>query len=379
MKSLLNKILTISSIALLMLSACKKDGAVITATNGTPGTLSASATTLVLNNTKLTAPTIVETFTLTQASFGYNAAVSNTLQIDAASDNWANPYTISIGVNVFTQGFNTNDFNNALLKAGMKGNVTAIVNVRVKSAVGVNTFVYSNVLALTVTPFNLKSWVYVPGAYEGWGNPGAQEDSLYSATGNGIYVGIINFTAGNNQFLVTPKKTWDNKYATNDAASTAGKSSNYSVTYNGPNNFYAPATPGNYLVTLNTNNNTMSIQPVDFYSIIGDAAQGWGTDVAMKYVNDGNSNWTATTALVSTGSFKIREDIDWTWSWGIPKAAGSDGFGVANTLNNNSNNNIPVAVNGNYLVSFNAPITQYTTTPPPAPASTTTTYSLVKQ
>lgn len=373
MKSSLNKIFALSGAVMLMLAACKKDGAVITATNGSPGTISASATILVLNNTKLTDPSIVETFTFVQANFGYNAAVTNTLQIDVPSDNWANPYTLTMGPDVFTQAYNTNDFNTALLKAGAKGNITGTVNVRMKSAISATLFVYSNVLTLTVTPFNLKSWVYVPGAYEGWANPGPQEDSLYSATGNGIYVGIINFTAGNNQFLVTPKKTWDNKYATNDAASTSGTSSNYSVTYNGPNNFYAPATPGYYLVTLNTNNNTLSIVPANFYSIIGDAAQGWGTDVAMKYVNDGNSNWVATPALVSSGQFKIRQNNDWTYSWGIPKS-GSAGFGVANTLNNTSNDNISVAVNGNYLVTFNSPAATFGTVP-----AVTTTYSSVKQ
>jgi len=374
MKSSLNKILTLSGAALLMLSACKKDGAIITATNGTPGVLSASATTLVLNNTKLTDPTIVETFTLVQPNFGYNAAISNTLQLDAPADNWANPYTVSMGADVFTQGFNTNDFNNALLKAHMTGNVAGTVNIRVKSAIGATTFVYSNVLALTVTPFNLKSWVYVPGNYEGWNNPGPLEDSLYSATGNGIYLGIINFPAGKNDFLITPKKTWDHKYATTDP--TSGTSS--TVTYDGPNNFYAPSTAGQYLVTLNTNTNKITFALVDFYSIIGDAAQGWSTDVPMKYVNDGNGNWTATVPLVSTGQFKIREDNDWTYSWGIPKAAGNDGFGVPNTLNDNTNNNIPVAVNGSYLVTFYMPFSLYGGSPT-APPSTTTTYSLVKQ
>ncbi|WP_448702084.1 SusE domain-containing protein [Mucilaginibacter sp. AW1-3] len=373
MKSFLNKIVMLSGATLLMLSACKKDDAVITATNGSPGTLSASATTLVLNNTKLTDPAIVETFTFVQANFGYNAAVTNTLQFDIPSDNWANPYTVAMGPDVFTQPYNTSDFNNVLLKAGAKGNVSGTVNVRMKSAISATIVVYSNVLTLTVTPFNLKSWLYVPGAYEGWNNPGPQEDSLYSATGNGIYVGIINFTAGNNQFLVTPKKNWDNKYATNDAASTSGTSSNYSVTYNGSNNFYAPAAAGYYLVTLNTNNNTMSIVPANYYSIIGDAAQGWSTDVAMKYINDGNGNWTATVPLVSTGQFKVRQNNDWTYSWGIPKS-GSAGFGVANTLNNTSNDNIPVAVNGNYLVTFNSPAAATGTVPP-----VTTTYSSVKQ
>jgi len=364
-----------------MLSACKKDGAVITATNGTPGVLSASATTLVLNNTKLTDPTIVETFTLTQASFGYNAAISNTLQIDAPSDNWANPYTVSIGVNVLTQGFNTNDFNNALLKAGMKGNVTATVNVRLKSAIGVNTFIYSNVLALTVTPFNLKSWLYVVGNFNGYST--STPDSLLSSTGNGIYTGIINFTSAGNRFLVLPAKNYNNKYATvtNPPVPNTGTSITYATEYvtGGGNDLYAPSTPGNYLITLNTNSNTVTVAAVDYFTIIGDAAQGWGTDVPMKYINDGNGGWSATLPLVSSGQFKVREDVDWTWSWGVPKAAGADGFGVANTLNDNNNNNIPVAVNGTYVMTFFTPITLYTTTPPPAPASTTATYSLVKQ
>jgi len=380
MKTLITKVTTLGSLALLMLASCKKEGTLATANTSTSApTLTASATSMVLDKTKLSDPTIVETFTFTKPSFGYTAAVTNTLEVDVATDNWANPYSVAIATNALSQAFNTADFNNALLKAGATGGVSGKVNVRVKSALSATVFVYSNVLSLTLTPFNLKSWLYVPGAYEGWANPGPQEDSLYCATGNGIYVGIINFTAGNNQFLVTPQKNWNNKYATNDGASTSGTSSNYSVTYNGSNNFYAPATAGYYLVTLNINNNTMSIVPADFYSIIGDAALGWGTDVDLKYINDGNGNWATSTpvALVSTGSFKIREDHDWTYSWGIPKS-GTDGFGVAGTLNNTSNDNIPVSINGNYAVTFNMPATARGTSPT-KPASTTTTYSSVKQ
>jgi hypothetical protein len=377
MKNLITKTLAFGSLMLLVLASCKKDGDVVTTNlaTATPSALTASASSPVLNSAKLTDPTIIETFTFTQPSFGYSAAVTNTLQLDAPGDNWANPYTVAFGTNVLTQGYNTNDFNAILLKMGLKGGVTVTVNARIQSALSATAFVYSNVLPLTVTPFNLKSWLYVAGSYEGWNNPGPQEDSLYSATSNGIYVGIINFPAGKNDFLVLPAKNWNNKYATNDP--TTGTSS--TVTYNGPNNFFAPAVvapalSANYLITLNLNTNKISFALVDYYSIIGDAAQGWSTDVAMKYINDGNSNWSVTLPLLSSGQFKIRQDNAWTYSWGIPNT-GSAGFGVANTLNNTANSNIPVAANGNYTVTFNAPITLIGASPA-TPPPVTTTYSV---
>jgi len=372
MKNLITKKLAFGGLMLLVLASCKKDGDLVTANvaTATPGALTVSAATPVLNSAKLTDPTVIETFTFTQPSFGYSAAITNTLQLDAPGDNWANPYTVALSTNVLTQGYNTNDLNSILLKMGLKGGVSVTINARIQSALSATTSVYSNVLAVNVTPFNLKSWLYVAGSYEGWNNPGPQEDSLYSATSNGIYVGIINFPAGKNDFLVLPAKNWNNKYATNDP--TSGTSSN--VTYNANNNFFAPNVAGNYLVTLNLNTNKITFALADYYSVIGDAAQGWSTDVAMKYINDGNSNWTVTLPLLSSGQFKIRQDNAWTFSWGIPNT-GSAGFGVANTLNDTANSNVPVAANGNYTVTFNAPITiigASPATPPPA----TTTYSV---
>ncbi len=384
MRNSITKTLVLGGLALLGLASCNKDGALVTINGSTTvaGTLTASTTTPVLTKATLTATSV--TFTATSPNYGYSASVTNTLQLDVHSDAFAKvKKEVVLPVGTLSQSYNVLDFNNILLAMGLPTGTSAQVDVRIKSSLSATAgIVYSNVVTLTVTPFALISYMYVPGAYEGWNNPGPLEDSLVSVTGNGVYVGIIKFTAGNNQFLVTPAKNWNNKYATNDAASTAGPSSNYTVTYNGNNNFYAPTTAGYYVVTLNTNNNTMSIQPADFYSIIGDAAQGWSTDVAMKFINDGNNNWisqnsTGGTAipLVSTGQFKIREDNDWTYSWGIPKAAGADGFGVPNTLNDNNNNNIPVASNGNYVVTFNMPVSVHGASPT-APPSTTTTYSV---
>lgn len=374
-KSFLTKFLALSSISLLLLQACKKDGTVVTTNGGTPGTLSTTAaSTLVLDKTKLTDTTKIVTFNFSLANYGFSAAVTNTLQIDAASDNWAKPTSVTLGTKVNTMGYSTADFNALLLKLNLPAGVATPIQIRVVHTVSTSVApIYSNAVNMTVTPFNLTSWLYITGAFASWQNPGPLEDSLVSVTGNGVYTGIINFNAtggGANQFLVLPAKKWDHKYATNDPTSQTPSST---VTYDAPNNFNAPATNGQYIVTVNLNNNTISFAPANTYSIIGDAALGWnntGNDVPMKYVNDGTSTWVATLPLVSTGSFKIRQNNDWTWSWGIPKA-GSAGDGVANTLNDTSNNNISVSASGTYTVSFSTPITAVGTNP-----AVTTTYSV---
>jgi hypothetical protein len=370
-KTVFTKILALSSLSLFMLQACKKDGTQVTTNGGTPGTLSANASTLVLNKAKLTDTTKVVNFNFTSANFGFSAAVTNTLQIDAVSDNWAKPTSVTLPTNIKTLGYSTADFNNLLLKLNLPAGTASQVQVRVVHTVSTSVApIYTNVVSMTVTPFNLTLWLYITGAFASWQNPGPLEDSLISVTGNGIYTGIINFNAtgsGSNQFLVLPAKKWDHKYATTDPTSQTPSST---VTYDAPNNFNAPAANGQYIVTVNLNNNTITFDKANTYSVIGDAALGWSTDVPLKYVNDGSQNWVAKIPLVSTGSFKVRQNNDWTYSWGVPKA-GSAGDGVAGTLNDTSNNNISVSASGTYTVSFSIPITAVGTTP-----SVTTTYTV---
>lgn len=362
MKTILTKFLVLSGVTLLMLSSCKKDGVLVTSNGGKSGALTASATTLVLNKAALTDPTMVMTFNFTAPTYGFSAAVTNTLQIDAAGDNWVHPMSVTLGTNVLTQGYSTADFNALLLKLGLVGGTTSQVNVRIASTISSTiTPNYSNVVTLTVTPFNLKSWLYITGAFSNWVNPGAAEDSLLSATSNGIYVGIINFTAGNNQFLILPAKNWNNKYATSGSSVPST-----TVTYNASNNLYAPATAGQYIVTFNLNTGTISFALANYYSLIGSAPPGsaWSTDSDMKYINNGTSTWTATVAMI-VGQFKIRQNHDWTYSWGdISPADGVD-------ATDSSGGNINITTAKNYTVTFSIPLTAVGTSP-----STTATYSV---
>lgn len=346
MRTVLTKILAFGSVALLMLPACKKDGALVTSNGGKAGTLTASVTTLPLDKTKLADPTPVINFTFTAPDYGFSAAVVNTLQIDLPGDNWAHPTSATLGTKVYSQSYATAVINNLLLKLNVPAGVATPVVVRVMHTVSAGVApIYSNTVNLTVTTFNLTSWLYITGAFSGWQNPGPNEDSLVSVTGNGVYTGIINFNAtgkGANQFLVLPAKNWNNKYATTDSSTTST-----TVTYNASNNFNAPTTNGQYIVTVNLNSNTITFAPADYYSIIGSATPGgnWSTDLFLKFVNDGNNNWVGTFPLLA-GQFKFRQDGQWSNSWGDISPAD----GVHATDSNGGNIN---ATAGTHTVTFN--------------------------
>lgn len=338
MKRVLTNLFAFSGLALLMLSSCTKSDTLVTATSGKSGTLSASSTTLVLDKTKLTDTTKVIKFNFTQPNYGFAAAVTNTLQIDAAGDNWVHPTSVTLGPKVDAMGYSTSDFNALVLKLNLPAYVSSQVQVRVQHTLSSSvTPIYSNVVSLAVTPFNLISFLWVPGDYEGWNNAGGGLDSLVSPTGNGIYTSVINFPAGGTlQFKILPVKgSWTVAY---------GDAGGGTLTTSG-GNITAPKA-GVMLLTVNMNTTpaTYTIVPADYYSVTGDAAGGWGVDTFMKYVNDGNGNWVVTMPLSSSGQFKIRQDAAWSNSWGTSSTAG--------VLTDASGGNISVAASGTHTVTF---------------------------
>lgn len=355
MKKGLIKLLTISSAALLMLPSCKKSDVKVTADPNKQGTLSASSTTIVLDKTRLADTTAAITFNFQAPNLGFANGTVYTIQIDSAGDNWKKPTSVTLATGVTKQGYSTADFNAMILKLNLKAGVASAVNVRVQQQLSNTVVSYSNTLSLTVTPFNLASWLYITGNFSGWQNPGAKEDSLESATSNGVYSGIINFVTpqapGDDEFLILPVKgSWSHKYATTDPQHTTSKT----VTYDASNNLFAPG-EGYYMVTFDLNKGTITFQQVDYYSVTGNEVVGgdWGVDQFMKYVNDGSNTWTATLnmAPVSGGGFKVRQDAAWSNSWGIPQT-GSTGFGQTGVLASDKDGNLSVTTAGNYTTTI---------------------------
>ncbi|MFC4213427.1 SusE domain-containing protein [Pedobacter lithocola] len=299
MKSLILKSMALSLIAVSLWS-CKKDETKAIATSGTGGALQTSATSVVLDKSKLT--TNVITFTLNDASFGYQAAVSNVLQLAVKGTNFATPKEAILDAKAVTKAYNGLDFNNLLLSLGIPTTSNTDIEIRVKASISNNTApVYSNVVTVSAKPFPLTAWIYVPGNYQGW-NP-ATADSLISATGNGVYTGVIAFDG--DKFKITPAKKWDIAYG--DAG--GGKISTSGADINS-------VTKGAKQLTVDLNANTFTLTPL-VWSIIGNAVPGsnWSVDTDMKFINDGNNTWTITTPLTA-GELKFRLNHDWGTSIG---------------------------------------------------------------
>lgn len=341
MKRSFTKFLALGGLAILMLASCKKDeNRVVADTKSAKGTFSTSTTTPALSKAHLT--DVAVTFTLKSPDYGFQSAVSNSIQF-STSDDFTTVKEVSIDLKATSKAFNVLDFNNILLGMNLPTGVSTTVKARLKtqftgSSVAPN---YSSVISLTVTPFPLTSFIYLGGAYEDWAVPSPNVDSLLSATSNGIYIGIINFPAGKLDFKVLPtNKNYDGNYGSDGPGKITQGTGN-------PPNISAPAA-GLTLVTVDMNAKTISFEAVKYYySLIGNATPGvaWNTDTDLKYDN-GNQVWQATVLMVP-GEFKVRRNHDWGTSFGIPKV-GADGA----TLASSDNNNIPITVAGTYHVTF---------------------------
>ncbi len=330
MKSIFLKSLAIGFITLSLWS-CKKDETRSVATSGTGGTLKSSATSVVLDKSMLNNNVI--TFNLTNADFGYSAAVTNTLQLAVKGSNFANPKEAILPANATAKAYNGLDFNNLLLSLNLPTTANTDVEIRVKSSISTAVPpVYSNVVAVSAKPFPLTAWIYVPGNYQGW-NP-ATADSLVSVTGNGVYTGVIAFDGGN--FKITPAKKWDIAYG--DAgggkiSTSGGDISSISI--------------GSKELVVDLNANTLTITPL-VWGIIGNSIPGsnWSVDSDMKFINDGKGTWKITLNM-TPGAFKFRKNHDWGTNYG-----GNAG----GTL---TGDDINITAAGNYTITLDIPNNKY--------------------
>lgn len=336
MKKLFTQLTILSGLLLLMISACKKDE--------TQAVLDVkSATALKVSVTNLDLITvepekIAVTFDFTKIDFGFNAAPSTILQIAVEGTNFATLKEVILEPKMLSKNFKTVDFNALMLSLGLPVSVDSKIQVRVKTQlndkVGLS---YSNIINMTVKPFVLSSFLFVPGAYQGW-NP-SNAESLISPISDGIYTGVINFTPGNLMFKIVTKRSW--------GPPEYGKGATDGTIAVGGSDIAAPKT-GWQKLTVNTTLNTLVFEDYSF-AIIGSATPGgWANDTDMAYDN-ATQTWSITLAL-TVGEFKFRVNNDWPGAYG-----GKDG--VLNQLNDN---NIKLTEAGTYKVSFSIPDSKYT-------------------
>src|SRR5690606_2428914 len=176
---------------------------------GDGASLQASASSVVL--TKENADEEALVLEWEAADFGFNAAIINTLQIGVKGSNFENAKEIAFSAGDADYHFTTLELNAILLAMELPVEEVTDLELRVKSSISTNfTQLFSNVLPFAVTPYAAISYLYVPGAYQGWDVETAE--SLVAPTRNGIDTGIIYFPEADSEFKVTPARSWDASY-----------------------------------------------------------------------------------------------------------------------------------------------------------------------
>jgi len=328
MKTIINKILLVVTFGVLLI-ACNKEGEMVKlGTTAVPGVLTTSVSTVVLTKPNLTMEAFKASFT--PADFGFSAAATNTLQIAKAGTSFAGAKEIILEAGVTSRSLTHLELNDILLAMNFVPEVAANVECRVKSTITSSVAaVYTNVKTMSVTPFALKGTLYMPGAYQGWDPTTA--DSLVSATGDGVYKGVILFTAKAQEFKLLKKKSWGApEYGSGASAGSIAVAGGNLV---GPSAFTTDGVTyatESFLVTADLNTNKI-VYELQSWGLIGSATSGgWGSDVNMK-CNNNNGKWSLTTTLVA-GEVKFRRNHNWGVNLGGSGGVLSDGganIGVA--------------------------------------------------
>lgn len=285
--------------------------------NSTPAVVDKSldGTSYVLEEAK--AGEIAATFKWSPANFGYQAAVSYTLEASLPEANFDKPVVIgqtnSTFVNLYTDAFNSKLFSNLKIKDGVETEILIRVKASVSNAV---KSVYSKPIKIKVTPYAVKTAIgkmWVPGSHNGW----TFNDVVYSIANDGMYQNYLYFPV-NAEFLFTPAENWDNKYG----------GANGTLREAGENILVKNSKEGIYLVEASIPDMTYKLTPTD-WGIIGSAVGSWDKDVVFTW--DAVSGTLVAIADFTTGEeFKFRANRDWSINFGAGDEEGKLKFNAEN-------------------------------------------------
>lgn len=340
MNPIIKSSLYITVLAMLFAS-CKKDLPIVTLDPGKAAApaLTSTESNLVLLEARQNNTAVV--FNWTKPSYNFNAAFIHTLQFARAGTNFASPVNESIGAEL-TKSYTEKAFNALMLSLGLKAGQAGDIELRVRSVMNDSVApLYSNIQAMTVTPYSLEQFLYVPGDYQGW-SP-ASAEIIRSAEKNNKYEGFVFFPSDKSQeFKFTDAPDWNNGIFGDEANPNNGKITS-------PGNNFKVASDGYWRINADFVAKTWTSVKTN-WAITGDATpNGWpdpnnvaGTmDQDMTY-DAANKNLTITLNLTA-GKFKFRANDGWDINLGDNDANGSLEYGGAD---------ITIASDGNYTITL---------------------------
>ncbi|MDR6846807.1 SusE domain-containing protein [Flavobacterium granuli] len=281
-----------------------------------------------------------ERFTWNSANFG-GATVTYTLEIDTKVNNFTGTTEFKNLGSVEAQNqlsVSVTTMDEAALALGAVPYSPTEFVVRIKAVAGTAPVMYSDAIGIVINPYINPARLWLPGGYQGasgyggdW-TPATAPQLASSGLNKPDLEGYVNF-ASVSAFKMTVDATWDKpQFGLGDTAGT--------IKLNG-GDIPTPASTGYYLVEVNAAKLSYKFTKTD-WGIVGDATGSWDNSTNMTY-NATTKVWTITAAL-TVGSMKFRANNGWDINYGD---TGADG-----TLEFNVNDNIPVAVAGNYIITL---------------------------
>lgn len=297
----------------LLLFACQREAEKSVLTLNSPGTVSASASNVVLNELKASENAI--TYTWTNPVYGIDVVPAQTLEFAKAGTSFKTPVSFDLQSGTNKASLTHLQLNSILASLRVTPDIAGKVDVRLKSSLNTTTAYYSEPITLTVTPYTpnpdlVYPKINVPGGYaaaSGYANwTPSNSPNLFSPLKDGKYYGFVYMrggTADEAQFKFTIKEDWPGNKG--DDGTKTGKLKDDGA------NIVFPLGANTYYLKVDWAGNTYSMTKANF-GILGDATPtGWGADTKLVYNPATHKFEIPSIALMAQKPFKFRANDDW--------------------------------------------------------------------
>ncbi|SHI37788.1 SusE domain-containing protein [Algibacter luteus] len=339
------KILSLLLLAIIGFNACDQDDdLVFTAQEPTDGIVFSNSFLDEYVLTVAASNNLGERFTWKDANFGVptnvtyeleNSIIGDFTDVTTVGTTDGNELAVTIGkmLEFATAAGLDNDPNTDLPNTGT-------LYFRVKGFIGTEGLpTYSPVQELTVVlpeivegggAFEIASWGVVGSGYNSWG--AFADGKFYTTAVPGVIVSYVNLVDGEIKFRENNQWGGDLGDANGDGVLDADPDNNIAVT------------AGDYKITINTNDNSYTIEPFS-WGIVGSGYNDWGGagPDAKLYYDHTTDTFKANVKLL-TGEIKFRMNNSWGGDLGD-----ANGDGV---LDADADNNI-ATTEGHYVVTVN--------------------------
>ena len=267
------------------------------------------------------------------ADFGFQAAVTYTVQVDVGDQGFAKPVEI-LKTFTLSGSITYESLNNKLLAADAVAGAVNDLKFRIVASVSEYVDpVISEVVSFTVKPYFVEvsyPALNIPGNYQGWA-PDNMATAIYSLESNEVYDGYIYFTEAATEYKFA-KGSWSANWG-DDGADGTLEADGANLTAQGP---------AMYRLHADLNAFTHTALRTD-WGLIGSAtAGGWDTDINMTW--DADAGVLTVTADLVVGDIKFRANDDWAINLGDDQANGVMEYDGAN---------IAIGEAGNYTITLN--------------------------